>query len=92
MIKKVSQQNSSSLYDNLIWLNNWSCHSSNNFAIKNWLFGYHQINKYNTIKNKSICISQGIALNEAGSWSFGNELTRNIIFGADNSSSINSCW
>ena len=60
---------------------------TNNFKLKNCLFGATNIVKISD-KEKYVYSGYGITFYDAGSWSFGNGTTRNvIIFGVDNSSS-----
>ena len=62
---------------------------TNNFKFKNCLFGATSVVK-NSDKEKYKYSSYGITFDSAGSWSFGNDIARNvIIFSVDNSSSSN---
>ena len=74
----------SSLYSNFILnlfivykLNSWANSSINTFPLKNHLFNTIKL-VTNSIKSKFICSSSEIAFDGKGSWSFGNDLTRNI--------------
>ena len=56
-------------------LNDWSCNPTNNVTLKNCFFGTGKLVR-NAIKK----------VHEEGSWSFGNDFSRNVvIFGVDNS-------
>ena len=66
-------------------LDNWPNIPLRNFTFKNCLFGVTNIAN-NTDKSKCVYSGYGIAFDELGSLSFGNDLGRNV-FGADNSSS-----
>ena len=71
-------------------LNNWSGNPSNDFKIRNCLFGTAKLAR-NTIKRKFFYNGQRLAFDAAGSWNFGNNFGRNVvIFGNDNSSSIHT--
>ena len=79
------QNNSPSICSDLI-LNslcmNMPCNPSNNFTLKNYLFGTVKVMR-NAIKSKFISNGWGIASDGADSWSFGNDFPRNVaIFGA----------
>ena len=64
-------------------LNTWPRNRTNNFTLKNCLFGTVKLVR-NTIKSKFTCTVQVIAFDS----SFGNDFARNVvIFGVDNSSS-----
>ena len=66
----------------------WPRNSSNNFKFKNCLFGATNIVK-NSDKEKYVYSGYEITFDSAGSQSFGNSTTRNvIIFGVDNCSSL----
>ena len=68
-------------------LNNWPRNPTNNFPLKNCLFGTVKLVK-NRIKSKFTDSGRGIAFDGEGEWSFGNDYTRNVlIFGVYNSSS-----
>ena len=68
-------------------INTWPRNPSNNFTLKNSLFGTVKLTR-NADKSKSIENSQGIAFDGENSWSFVNDFCRNVvIFGANNSSS-----
>ena len=57
------------------------------FLQKKCLFGTVKLVR-NAIKSKLIYNGRGIAFDVEGSWSFGNDFTRNVvIFSADNTSS-----
>ena len=67
-------------------LHAWSRNPTNNFKLKNCLFGATNIIK-NSDKEKWVYSGYGIAFDGAGSWNFGNDFTRNVkIFGVENSS------
>lgn len=67
-------------------LDNWSTDPSNNFTIKNVLLDTGNLT-INSIRRKIISYSSGLALVGASSWSFGNELSQNVVvFGVDISS------
>ena len=71
-------------------LDAWPKNPTDNFKIKNCLFGATNIVK-NSDKEKYVYSWYGITFDSIGSWSFGDNLARNvIIFGLDNSSSSNS--
>ena len=88
------QKGSASLYSNFILdlyvvyeLNNWPCYPKNNFPVKNCLFGKAKLVK-NAIKSKFTSNGLRIAIEGERSWSFGNDLARNVaIFGVDYTSS-----
>ena len=92
--KLFRAKNSSSLYSNLILklhlvyeLNNWPRNASNNFTLKNCVFGTVKLIR-NATKGKFICKVQGKTFDGAGAWSFSNYFARNIVtFGVDNTSS-----
>ena len=84
-------KNSSSLHSNFILnlyivyeLNNWPHYPTNNFPLKNYLFGAI---KY--VRNSKVTYNgRGIPFDGADSWNFINDFARNVvIFGVDNSSS-----
>ena len=52
-------------------LNNWSDNPSNDFEIRNCLFGTAKLVR-NTIKRKFIYNGRRLAFDTTGSWSFGN--------------------
>ena len=87
------QKNSSSLCSNVIInlyivyeLNNWPRNHINTFPLKNCLFDTVSLVR-NARKSKFIYNGWGIAFDGKGSWSFGNDFSRNsVIFGVDNSS------
>ena len=59
---------------------------TNNFKLRNCLFCATNIVKHND-KEKWVYSGHGIAFDEAGSWNFSNDFSRNvIIFGVDNGS------
>ena len=60
-----------------------------NFTSKKCLFGATFIVK-NSDKAKSAYSGYGIAFDGKGSWSFGNDFARIVIFGVDNTSSSHS--
>ena len=65
----------------------WPRHPTNNFNFKNCLFGETNIVK-NCDEEKYVYSEYVMTFDSAGSWSFDNDFTRNvIIFGVDNSSS-----
>ena len=67
-------------------LHAWSRNPTNNFKLKNSLFGATNIIK-NSDKEKWVYSGYGIAFDGAGSWNFGNDFARNVkIFGVENSS------
>ena len=67
-------------------LDAWPRNPTNNFKFKNCLFGATSIVK-NSDK-KYVHSGYGITFDSAGSWSFDNDIARNVtIFGVDNSSS-----
>ena len=90
----LEQNRSFSLYSKFILnlyivyeLNEWSCHPTNSFPIKNCLFVTIKLVR-NPIKSKFTYNGRGIAFDGEGSWSFGNDFARNVsIFGIDNNSS-----
>ena len=66
-------------------LDAWPRNLTYNFKFKNCLFGGTTVIK-NSNKETYVYSGCGIIFNSAGSWSFDNEITRNvIIFGVDNS-------
>ena len=68
-------------------LNNWLRNPSNNFTLKNCLFGAVKL-VINSIKSKFTSNGWGIAFNGEGSCSFGNDTAKNVVgFGVANSSS-----
>ena len=68
-------------------LDNFPVNSSNNFSIKNSLFGAVKLTR-DKIKRKLTCNDYGIAFDRSGSWSSSNESPQNVgIFGVGNSSS-----
>ena len=68
-------------------LDGWPRNPTNNFKLKNCLFGATNIVKDND-KEKYVYSGCRITFDSAGSWSFGNGFARNVvIFGVDNSSS-----
>ena len=65
--------------------NNWPSNLTNNFPLKNCLFGTVKLVR-NTIKSKFIYNVRGTAFDGAGLWRFDNDSARCIvIFGADKS-------
>ena len=71
-------------------LNTWPCNPINNFTLKICLFGTVKFRR-NADKRKFTCNGRGIAFDEEGSWSFGDDFPRNfVIFVVDNSSSSQS--
>ena len=67
--------------------NNWPRKPTNNFPVKNCLFGTVKLAR-NAIKSKFTYSGGGIAFNEERSLSFGNDFARNVvIFSVDNISS-----
>ena len=96
------QESSSSLHSNFIlynwslhfkFIHNWSRNPADNFPLKNCLFGTAKLVR-NATKSQFIYNGWGIALDGEGSWSFDNDLARNvIIFGVDNNlSSHTANW
>ena len=76
---------SSSLYSNFILnlyivyeLNHWPRNPANNFTPKNCLFGTDKLVR-NTIKSKFTCNAQEIAFDGEDSWSFVNDIARNVV-------------
>ena len=68
-------------------LDAWPRNPTNNFKIKNFLFGATNIVK-NSDKEKYVHSQYGITFGSAGSLSFGTDFARNVvILGVDNSSS-----
>ena len=68
-------------------LDDWPKIPLRNFTLKNCLLGATNILK-NSDKGKYGYNGYGIAVEGKSSWSFGNDLARNVvIFGVDNSSS-----
>ena len=66
-------------------LDAWPKILSNNFNLKNCLFGATDIVK-NGEKEKRVYSGYGKVFDGAGLWNFGNDNARNVvIFGADNS-------
>ena len=60
---------------------------TNNFLLKNWLFGTVKLVR-NTDKSNFTDNIWGIACDGEDMWSFGNNFARNVvIFGLDNTSS-----
>ena len=86
------QKQSSSLYSNLILylfivyeLNNCLCNPSNNFPIKNCLFGTAKLAK-NAMESELIHNDWVILFDGEGSWGFGNGFANNVvIFGVHHS-------
>ena len=79
------QIGSSSLYSNFILnlyivyeLNNWPHNPTNNFYLKNCLFGTVKSVR-NAIKINFTYNGWGIAFDGEGSWSFDNDFARNVI-------------
>ena len=71
-------------------LNTWPRNPTNNFTLKNCLFGTAKLVR-NTLKNKLTYKGLGIAFDGEGSCSFGNGFASNVvIFGIDNSSSFHT--
>ena len=68
-------------------LKNWLHNPSNNFTLKNCLFGTDELIK-NAIKSKFIYNGQGIAFDGACPWSFGNEFSRNTVISGVNNTSL----
>ena len=78
--------NLSIVYDSVVCPRN----PTNNFKFKNCLFGASDIVK-NSDNEKYVHSGYGITNHSAGSWSFGNDFARNVIFfGIGNSSSSHS--
>ena len=83
----------SSLYSNFILnlyifyeLNTWPRNPANKFSLKKYLFCTVKLAR-NTIKSKFTYNGRGIAFDEEGSLSFGNDFARNVvIFGVDSKS------
>ena len=76
---------SSLLYTNLIFnlhivyeLNSWPHNPTNNFPLKNCLFGTVKLERKG-IKNKFTYNGQGIAFGGERLWSFANDFDRNVI-------------
>ena len=68
-------------------LDSWPRKPTNNFKFKNCLFGATSVVNNND-KGKYVYCGYRIKFDSAGSWSFDNDVARNvIIFGVDNSSS-----
>ena len=68
-------------------LEDWPKIPLRTFKLKNCMLGATNIVK-NSFKGKYVYSGYGIAFDGKGSWSFGNDLARNlVIFGVDNSSS-----
>ena len=68
-------------------LDAWARNPTNNFKCKNCLFGATSVVR-NSDKEKYVYCAYGITFDDAGSWSFDNDIAKNtIIFGVDNSSS-----
>ena len=66
-------------------LNTWPRNPTNNFTLKNCLFGIVNLTR-KAGKSKFTCNGQGIAFDGKRYWSFDNDTARNvIIFGVDNS-------
>ena len=88
------QKSSSSLYSSFILnlyivyeLNNWPRNPTNNFLLRNCLFGTVKLVR-NAAKIKFTENCPGTAFDGEASWSFDNDFARNaLIFGVDNSSS-----
>ena len=71
-------------------LNVWPRNATNNLKSKNCLFGATNMIK-NSDKEKYVYSGYRITFDSANSWSFDNDLARNVItFGVDNSSSSHS--
>ena len=71
-------------------LDAWPRNPTKHFKFKNYLSGATDVVK-NSDKEKYVYSRYGITLDSGGSWSFCNDLARNvIIFGVDNSSSSHS--
>ena len=65
----------------------WPTNPADNFKCNNCLFAATNIVK-SSDKKKYVYSIYGIKFDSAGLWSFGNDITRDvIIFGVDNSSS-----
>ena len=83
------QKGSSSLYCSFISnlyivyeLNNWPHDTTNNFSLKNCLLG--TVKLVRNAKSKFTYSGQEIAFNGEDSWSFDNDLARNVLtFGVD---------
>ena len=68
-------------------LDAWPRNPADNFKCNNCLFAATNI-VINIDKKKYVYSIYGITFDSSGSWSFGNDIARNvIIFGVDNSSS-----
>ena len=84
----VEQNNYSSKIANVYIvydLNVWARNSTDNFKFKNCLHEATSVAK-NSDKEKYLYSGCGITFDSAGSWSFANEIARNVtIFGFDNS-------
>ena len=71
-------------------LDAWPRNPTNNFKLKTCLFGASSLVK-NRDKEKYVHSGFGITFESAGSWSFENDISSNvIIFGVDNSSSAHA--
>ena len=88
------QKFSSSSYKNFILnlylvyeLNTWPLNPTNNFTLKNYLFGTVKLTR-KADKSKFTYNGRGIEFDGRGYWSSDNDTARNVvIFGVDNSSS-----
>ena len=88
------QKNFSSFYRNFILnlhivyeLNAWPRNFTNNFKLKNCLFGTVKLTR-NADKSKLSNNGQETAFDGKDIWSYGNDFARNVlIFGVDNTSS-----
>ena len=68
-------------------LNTWPRNPTNNFILKNFLFGTVKLTR-NTDKNKFSYNGQGTAFDGKGFWSFDNDTAWNVVtFNVDNTSS-----
>ena len=68
-------------------LNNWPRNPTNNFTLKNCLFGTVKLTR-NAVKRKFTYIRRGVVFDRKGMLSFDNSTDRNIvIFGTDDTSS-----
>ena len=61
-------------------LDAWPKNPTNNFKFKNCLFRATNIVK-NSYKEKYVYSGYAITFDSAGSWSFGNDFARTLIFG-----------
>ena len=90
----MQKKNSFSLYSNFILnlcivyeLNNWLRILSDNFVLKNFLFGTVKLT-INTDKSKFIYNGRGITFDGAGKWNFVNGYDENVVIcGVDDISS-----